>query len=662
MFTPLPQVELTERAYKKGTWSLADGLISVLQLQNTILELIAKGETIAATTDRLCLEIEALLPGVRCTVLRIERNGLLRPLAAPGFPDAYSAVLDGLMTGPNVGSCGSAAYRGEPVLAADIATDPRWTDYKQTPLSLGLKACWSTPIRDALGNVTGTFAFYFKEKRGPNALEEKIVSACTHLCAIALERHERVAERERKASIDALTDLPNRASFDAAMARLSSVEPHSWALLVVDLDNLKTVNDTFGHHAGDMLLQTVARRMRAAVEPDRVFRLGGDEFAVIVQSTGAVDVLEQSASRILDVLSKKADCAGHIIIPRATTGGAVFTSGLDANDVRRHADFALYHAKETDRGGFALYKPQFETAITHRIESIREVDVALREGRIDAFYQPIVRLDTREIVGLEALCRLKRPNGEFLSASAFIEATADAHIASELTRRMLAIIAADVRSWLDKGIPFQHVGVNISSADFYSGQLYERIEAAFQCQNVPLQHVIVEVTESVYMGQNDPLCAREIQALRDHGLRVALDDFGTGFASLTHLLTVPVDVIKIDKSFIDHLAPLDPSAAIVEGILGIAAKLGIQVVAEGIECEAQASQLAAFGYQLGQGYLFSQAVPRQIATELLVNFAQKPGGRSDAEVFGTSKPLDRGLLHAPDRDDRRRAVSGSSRI
>lgn len=599
----------------------------MLHLQNTILELIAKGETLKATTDRLCSEIDRLLPGVQCSVLQVERNGLLHPLSGPSFPAWFAARFDGLMIGPNVGSCGSAAYLGVPVAVHDIATDPRWAEFKEFPLALDLNACWSAPICGALGNVLGTFALYFQEKRGPTEHEEEVVAACTHLCTLAFERHDRVVERERRAYVDALTDLPNRASFDAAMTRLPSGEPGAWALLVIDLDNLKMVNDTFGHQAGDALLQTVAACIATAVAPDRVFRLGGDEFAVIVQTAGAVSLLQQTAKGVLDALSAPADCGGHVLIPRATIGAALLSAGdLDADEVRRHADFALYHAKETNRGGIALYGPDISTSITHRIETIRDVEIALREDRIDAFYQPIVRLDTREIVGFEALCRLKRPNGDIVSASAFMDATTDARVASALTERMLSIVAADIRTWLDQGIHFQHVGVNISSVDFHSGCLYERLEAAFSRQNVPLKHVILEVTESVYLRQHDPAVAREIRTLRDKGLRVALDDFGTGYASLTHLLTVPVDIIKIDKTFIDNLRPGDPSAAVVEGLFGIATKLGIQVIAEGIEREEQAAQLIAFGYRLGQGYLFSQAISRHVATGLLTHFGQKPSG------------------------------------
>jgi len=595
----------------------------VLQLQNKILEMIAKGETLEATTDRLCHEIEAHLPGVWCSVLRVERNGLLHPLAGPSFPAAYNAMLEGLMIGPQVGSCGSAAYLGEGVAVTDIASDARWVDFKEPVLALGLKACWSSPIQSADDTVLGTFAFYFKENRGPTDREREIVASCTSLCAIALERHGRVTERERRAFVDALTDLPNRASFDVALGRLSCSEPGAWALLALDLDNLKTINDTFGHATGDALLQTVASRVGKCVAPDRVFRMGGDEFAVILQGPEALVDIERTAGRILEALAMPAECGGHMILPRATIGGAVLSSkDSDATGVREHADYALYHAKENGRGGFVSYYPGIGSAIESRIEVIRDVGAALRENRIEAFYQPIVRLDTREIVGLEALCRLRRPSGEIVSAAAFHQATSDVGVASDLTERMMAIVAADARSWLERGIPLQHVGINIASADFHSGTLFARLQAAFGRENVPLEHIILEVTESVYLGQRDPVVAREIKALRGHGLRVALDDFGTGFASLTHLLTVPVDIIKIDKTFVDRLADGDPGLAIVEGLVHIARKLGIKVIAEGIEAEAQASLLTDIGCKLGQGYLFSRAVPRRIATELLTRFAQ----------------------------------------
>ena len=613
----------------------------MLRFQNIILEMIATGVSLDVTAERLCHEIELLLPDVACSVLRVERSGLLYPLAAPSLPENFSELIKGIMIGPNIGSCGSAAYLGNAVVVTDISADPRWTAFKALVLPFGFKACWSVPIFNAAGEVFGTFALYFKQKRKPRTREYELVSACIHLCAIALEQHDRVLERERRASVDALTDLPNRASFDAALSHLSCEDPGTWALMVVDLDNLKTINDTFGHQAGDELLQKVAKRIRAEVLPDHIFRLGGDEFAVILQETGAVADLSETASRILDAVGTVTSCSGHMIQPRATIGGAALSPGDDnAETVHRHADFALYHAKETGRGGFVRYWPGIGTAIKQRIEVIQDVDIALNEGRIEAYYQPVIRLDSGEIVGMEALCRLRKPEGNIVSADAFHQATTDVDVAAKLTEGMLALVAADIRSWLESGIPFQHVGINISSADFHSGTLYKRIEAAFGRENVPLKHVVLEVTESVYLGQNDPVVAQEIKSLREHGLRIALDDFGTGFASLTHLLTVPVDIIKIDRSFVSQLRMGDRGMVIIEGLLGIARKLGIQVIAEGIETEDQACLLGEIGCVLGQGYLYSAAVARESATELLVNHAQHCGVSKREPISGHSgRPL-----------------------
>jgi diguanylate cyclase (GGDEF)-like protein len=395
-----------------------------------------------------------------------------------------------------------------------------------------------------------------------------------------------------------------------------------WGILLADIDNLKLVNDTFGHAAGDTLIQVVASRISAVVSPQSAFRLGGDEFAVIVHGENAMD-LGRVAEEIRAALSSSSQCDGHVVFPAATIGGALAGTNSNPEQIRQNADLALYHAKEHNRGHYVEYHPGLGTAITRRFRAIRDVSVALAEDRLDAHYQPIVRLDTREVVGFEALCRMTTRSGDIIAAANFHEATKDAHVAAELTQRMLLRVARDIRTWLDMGLPLQHVGINLSAVDFHSGDLRNRLCKVFGEAGVPFEHVILEVTESVYLGQRDHVVADEIKALRSEGLKVALDDFGTGFASLTHLLTVPVDIIKIDKSFVDRLVPGDAAKFIVEGLIGIARNLGIRVIAEGIETESQAAQLVELGCTLGQGYLFSKAVDRGAATGLLKRLGQR---------------------------------------
>ncbi|MBR2173644.1 MAG: GGDEF domain-containing protein [Sphingopyxis sp.] len=616
----------------------------MLKLQNIILEMIAKGDSLANISTRLCIEAEMLIPDAICSVLTIDGAGIIHPLAGPSLPSRYSAALDGIEPGPSAGSCGTAVYLRSEVTVTDIETDSRWADYKHLALPLGLRACWSSPILDATGEAVGTFAFYYRECRGPTELEREIVRQCVHLCAIALEREQRMEAHQQRALTDALTGLPNRAAFNAALGSLDCGVPGDWALLVIDLDNLKVANDTFGHHAGDCLLTIAGERIAKAVAPNASFRIGGDEFAAVIQSAVSSTDLDRTAEQILAALAEPAECGAHVIVPRATIGGAALSFGdRVAERVRQNADFALYHAKETGRGGYVRYWPGLGTNITRRLGDIRDVDAALREHRIDAYYQPVVRLDTREIVGLEALCRM-RIGDRVISAADFQEATKDVHVAVAMTARMIELVAADVRAWLDMGIAFQHVGINISSADMHGGRLDRLLADAFEKEGVPLKHVVLEVTETVYMGAGDRIVQRAVEALRAKGLRVALDDFGTGYASLTHLLTVPVDILKIDKSFIARLAPGDAGMAIVEGLIQIAGKLEMRVIAEGIETEEQVRELISAGCLLGQGYLFSEAVDRTATTALLLGDNQTPAGTrgtGDGSAYSTARKMSR---------------------
>ncbi|PZO02450.1 MAG: diguanylate cyclase [Hyphomicrobiales bacterium] len=589
--------------------------------------MIADGEPLDDTARQICVLVEAELPGTICSILVVDRAGLLHPLAAPSLPDDYSEALDGMVIGPEVGACGTAAYLREVVIIEDMTVDPRCAKFASRIDGLGVTACWSLPILNDERNTVAVLGLYHRDRHYPGKAERELAEACVDLCAIALRRNERIADRERRANIDALTGLPNRSAFETAMANIPCDEIGSWGLFILDLDNLKVVNDTFGHLAGDALIRTAASRISHVMAPDITFRLGGDEFAVIMQSPELLSDLDAAAARIFAALELPAPCEGHMVVPRATIGGAVLAQGeATAIAVSEAADFALYHAKETGRGGFVRYWPGIGSRITRRRDAIRDVAGALKDDRIEAHYQPVVRLDTGEIIGLEALCRMRTVDGDLITAADFHEATTDAHVAAELTEQMLAAVAGDIRHWLDSGIPVQHVGINVSTADFYTGSIGKKFESAFDRAGVSLKHLVLEVSEDVYLGRRDRVVAKEIESLRAAGVLVALDDFGTGYASLTHLLSVPVDIIKIDQTFVARLWPEDPSMVIVEGLIDIARRLDIRVVAEGIETEVQASQLWSMGCHLGQGFAFARPGDRVTTERLLRRHAQGMGG------------------------------------
>lgn len=589
----------------------------LLPLQNIILEMVAKGESLHRITERLCHEVTALSPEVVVSVLTVDGAGRLHPLAAPMLPDDYQQAIDGMPNGPRAGSCGTAAYLRAPVVVTDIETDLRWARYKSLALPLGLRACWSTPIFGTRGHVIGTFAFYYRTRRGPTKFEKALVATCVHLCAIAIEHDRWCAEQEHRALHDALTGLPNRAAFTAAIEALSCDEPGSWGVMLVDLDNLKTVNDTFGHGAGDELIRHAATAIAQATLPDKTFRLGGDEFAVVVQTPTALENMEAAAAHLLTALEQPTAHEGHLLVPRGTIGGAMLgREDATPESVRRNADFALYHAKETRRGGFIRYWPGIGTRMLRRLESVRRVEMALAEDRVIAHYQPLFDLLTGQIVGFETLCRI-REGDTIVAAAGFQDALHDGQIATAITERILGSVAADLAHWRAMGLPAVPVALNLAPADFRAGQLPGRIAQAMAERGAPLDQLVVEVTEAVYLGPGEDAFAETIRELRACGIGVALDDFGTGFASLTHLLTVPVDYLKIDRSFVAQLVRSRASRAIVEGVIHISRELDIRVTAEGIETEAQAQALRDIGCAIGQGYLFSPPVGIEAATTML---------------------------------------------
>jgi EAL domain-containing protein (putative c-di-GMP-specific phosphodiesterase class I) len=308
-------------------------------------------------------------------------------------------------------------------------------------------------------------------------------------------------------------------------------------------------------------------------------------------------------------------------------GGVVYgVDGTDADALLQNADFALYHAKDTHRGGYVPFELGMRTSITRLISTIKEVDDALTDGRVLPFYQPVVCIESGELLGFEALARMKGHDNRIVAASSFQSALADPKIAYRLTERMLSRVVGDMRSWIADGLNFQHIGINLSAADCQRNDLEGRILRAFEAGGVPLQHLLLEVTETVFMGGPKSNIAKAIERLRSRGMLIALDDFGTGFASLTHLLSFPVDFIKIDRSFIDRLLTDRSSHVIVEAMIDIARKLGMRVVAEGVESAGQAMMLREMGCNIAQGYYFARPGDFETASGLMRSAAKKDAG------------------------------------
>jgi diguanylate cyclase (GGDEF)-like protein len=434
---------------------------------------------------------------------------------------------------------------------------------------------------------------------------------------------ERTAEERIRwtATHDALTSLPNRASFtdqlEMAIGMAHSTGA-SLALVLFDVDHLKATNDTIGHDAGDLLLCTFAQRLSDTLPAGSTLcRLGGDEFAALIQSPDEEQTYAQITAA-LKALREPFTYDGHTLDCAATAGISNFPrNGGTATDLLKAADMALYAGKASMRGGLSIFRSDMRADLQRRSSMLGLARVIVREDRIIPHYQPKVSLVDGRITGFEALLRWRHDTNGIQSPATIAAAFEDYDLAMQMGERMLEHMLRDMRSWLDRGIDFGRIAFNLSPAEVRHENLVPRIMGKLARAGIPPDRFELEVTETVFLGRSAHDVGSTLQAFHREGISIALDDFGTGFASLTHLQAFPVDVIKIDRSFIGNLCAGTGDAAIVDAVVGLGRRLGMDVVAEGIETEAQAKYLREQGCGLGQGYLFGKAVPAEEAEAML---------------------------------------------
>lgn len=431
------------------------------------------------------------------------------------------------------------------------------------------------------------------------------------------------AELNWAAYHDPLTKLPNRALYRIRMISAIDEARESGecvALVVLDLNGFKDLNDTLGHAAGDRVLEEISSRLSDSLpQGATVARLGGDEFAMILPGLKAPEAYRGLVQALSDSLVEPV-AFEDLRIPIAYGAGVAIwpRDGESPDALLIAADLALYAAKEEMPGTIHEFSPSLKDASERRSQMLASARAGLKEDRIVPFYQPKIDLRSGRIMGFEALLRLRGEDGQFLPPSEIEAAFADADITVQLTNRMFSCVFADLAAWRAAGVDAGRIAINVAGGDFRQHALAKRLESRALEYGLTLADIDLEVTESVLIGQLGPEVSRMLEELRALGVMVALDDFGTGYASLTHLQQYPVDVIKIDRSFIERIDLDDTKAtAVIDAVLQMARRLGMQTVAEGIETMEQARYLRVRGCTIGQGYYFSPAVPAaEVATIL----------------------------------------------
>jgi diguanylate cyclase (GGDEF)-like protein/PAS domain S-box-containing protein len=425
------------------------------------------------------------------------------------------------------------------------------------------------------------------------------------------ERKRAEARVAYMAHHDALTALPNRVLLRLRLEDMLSRADRDggqFAVLCIDLDNFKSVNDTLGHPLGDLLLQQIAQRIQAMLrEQDTVARLGGDEFAVLQGGAGTAVAVSALAERLIATISEPYELEGHMVVIGASIGIALAPGdGNEPDRLLKQADMALYRAKGEGKGSFRFFEPEMDARVQKRRRLEMDLRAALHTGELEIHYQPLVDLATGETCAFEALLRWLHPERGMIMPDEFIPVAEDTGLIGVLGAFVLRQACADATAWPDA----TKLAVNLSSLQFRTGNLLQTVIDALKSAGLPPHRLELEITETLLLERSDQVLAT-LHALRALGVRIAMDDFGTGYSSLSYLQSFPFDKIKIDRSFVRHLSSNTESQAIVRAIVSLGSSLGMTITAEGLESERDLVMLRAEGCGQAQGFFFSLPRPQR---------------------------------------------------
>ena len=584
------------------------------RVRSTILEKVVNAESLHSVLFDIVDAIEGEYPNKLCSILLLQ-GGKLRKGAAPSLPDFYNDAIDGLEIGHGVGSCGNAAATNSPTVVEDISTHPYWDGFRELAAQAGVASCWSQPIRGANGNVIGTFAIYHSYKAVPTPEEIILIEQFAHIASIAIERELANDLIWKQANFDTLTGLPNRNlmldHLDLAI-KTAKRENDKVAVLFLDLDNFKDINDTLGHDVGDELLKECAKRFTQNVRAnDTVCRLGGDEFVIILNSVNSLSSVDAIIQKLLEVIAEPF----VIDIERVHTSGSVGVTlypddASNTKDLLKYADQAMYQAKASGKNSYKFYTLDLHEAAVKRLSLLNDLRYAVKNNELFVEYQPITTLSNGQILKAEALLRWQHPQKGRIPPDEFIPLAEESGLIIEISDWVFDEVCRNVKHWQSHYRRDLQISINKSPCQYFhqESNITNWLNKLLEI-NVSAKSILLEVTENLLMKADEEVSKKLFQ-FRQAGVGIALDDFGTGYSSISYLKKFPTDFIKIDKSFVKTMTDVSNDKVLCEAIIIMAKKLGIKVVAEGIETQEQFEILKAMGCDYGQGYYIARPMSK----------------------------------------------------
>lgn len=550
-----------------------------------------------------------------------EREGRIRRLVESNIIGVFFWELDGGIVDANDAFLHIARCTREELQAGKL----RWTDL--TPDE------YRGADERAIGelNRTGRCTPYEKEfarscgERIPVLVGGAFLEGSQRIgVAFVLDLSERKRAEERirhMAHHDPLTGLPNRVLlFDRVSQAIAQARRHGYkvALLFVDLDHFKRINDSLGHQVGDRLLCEVALRLGCCVRcEDTVARLGGDEFVLSLPSIGSDEDARQAAQKVLDILTQPFNVGDQELHVGSSIGISVYPDdGADASALLRAADTAMYHAKDKGRGNCQFFTLELNVAAQQRLALEGQLRQAWERGEFELHYQPQVEIDSGRIVAVEALLRWQQPGRGAASCAEFIGIAEERGLILPIGEWALRVACEQLRCWHEAGYPALRMAVNVSARQFFQPRFDDVVERILEQTGVIPTALDLEITETTLMQPNEDNL-ETLQRLNDIGVQLAVDDFGMGYSSLAYLQRFPIRALKIDRAFVGGIGQNPHDAALVTAIVVIARSLGLHVVAEGVESAEQSRFILAQGCRLGQGFYYHKPMPGEALTELL---------------------------------------------
>lgn len=588
-------------------------------LQYKAFNAIAKDAPVTDIMSIMCQEVRQVMPDIIPAIYHFSQSQTIIPISGPAIPDLVEKTVHHFLS--NTENNKNNLVVMQAMTFHDLQQHVSWHQEQASWLQAGLQSCWISPIFSVENKVIGALIFYCRHQISPDTFHQHFLSLIPSICALVLEREQSRSQIHQLAYYDALTGLANRSllKLKAAEAIQTAKQNQSpLALVFIDLDRFKQVNDSLGHHAGDELLRTIANRLQNEAGPnDIVCRLSGDEFVIVFTHCDR-NQITHIAKRILMSLMKPCHIKGVAITPSASLGISMFPDNGNSIDILlNRADMAMYLVKKKLHGSFGFFSEEMNTQAQEKMA----IENALRQSIVNKeftlFYQPQLTFKDKTLYGVEALARWNNPQWGHIPTDRFIAIAEECGFIQEFSHWLLEEACQQIARWRQQNI-LMPVAINLSASNFHNTELAQFIIDLLKKYRLSASDLILEITETVLMDTN-PDTTHNISTLHAHQIQLCIDDFGTGYSSLSYLRQLPVSILKLDKSFISDFNDKTTISPLVNAIIRIGESLHLTVIAEGIETDLQFVKLNELGCDVGQGYLFSSPLPADQLTAWIQN-------------------------------------------